>query len=108
MMLYVTDSMLLWVAENVLALRPRLPLDYDDEAHLRLRKLYLYLAILSLLLFSFHHAFFAEKKLRSSLSHIPKYSASKWKWWFGAEDLLKKSYRKVIILYPSNSLQVAS
>jgi hypothetical protein len=95
MMLYVTDSMLLWIAENIAALRPRSPFDLDDHEHPHARKPYVYIATICLLLILFHHVFSSEKGLRSALSHIPMYHASKWKWWFGAENLLKESYREV-------------
>lgn len=95
-MMYVTDSMLHWAAENVLALRPRLLVDIGNGHRFHFNDAYLYITFAVLVLLLGSHLCYEAKERQSSLDHIPVYRASKWRWWFEAEDLLKESSAKVI------------
>ena len=103
MMMYVTDSMLHWAAENVWSLRSCLLVDVSNEHRFHSGGAYLYITFVVLILLLGGHLCHEAKDRQSSLDHIPLYRASKWRWWFNAEDLLKDSSAKVVLEFQEHT-----
>lgn len=94
-MIHVADDFLLWAGRHLSTLRPPSSLVLDDEQLTHIKQPYLYLGLLCVIIILVASLISSKRAQTAPLEHIPKFKTSKWRWWFGAEDLLKQSYKMV-------------